>query len=447
PGDSFNVLFFSGGNWVLSPSSLPATEANKTRAMQEIEGQSGGGGTELLPALRQAFGLPRSRPDVARTIVLATDGFVNVEREAFTLVRDRLGDANLFAFGIGSSVNRHLIEGLARTGEGLPFVVLGPGEAPRAASRFLEYIESPLLTRVEVRTPGFQAYDLEPGRLPDLFAERPLVLAGKYRGEAAGEIVVTGFTGEGRFERRIAVNRGRVVPGGEALRYLWARERLSVLSDLAGTEIAGIAGTEAAVTGAEAERKQAIVKLGLEYGLLTEFTSFVAVDQVVRRTDGRVTTVKQPLPLPQGVTELAVGGTVGGVSRKMLAAAEALASPSPVLADGRPTQVPGSGRGQEQQAPPAPRVELVENRATGRALGAAAVKEAVRRALSAAGCAPTASPLRVRIAFGARGEVTSVQRVGQGASQALADCLRRALRSIAMPGTTGGWVVVEVEWR
>jgi len=118
PGDSFNVLFFAGGAWVLSPTSLPATEANRDRALAEIERQHGGGGTELLPALRQAFDLPRARTDVSRTIVIASDGYVNVEREAFALVRSRLGDANVFAFGIGTSVNRHLIEGLAGAGKG-----------------------------------------------------------------------------------------------------------------------------------------------------------------------------------------------------------------------------------------------------------------------------------------------------------------------------------------
>lgn len=337
PDDRFNILFFSGGSYVLSPESLPATEANKARALQEIERQRGGGGTELLPALRRAFDLPRARRDVARAIVIATDGYVNVEREAFALVRERLDEASVFAFGIGSSVNRHLIEGLARAGEGLPFVVLGPGEAPRAASRFLEYIESPLLTGIDVRTPGFDAYDLEPVKVPDLFASRPLVLAGKYRGEPAGEIVVSGFTGEGRFERRVKVDRSRLDANAEALRYLWARERLAALE---------IAGPDAAANGSgtEAERKAAITRLGLEYGLLTEYTSFVAIDQRRRRQDGHLETVKQPLPLPEGVSELAVGGEMARMV-KAQATAESLA-----FAGMRPAQ--GRGRGSMVSAAP-----------------------------------------------------------------------------------------------
>ena len=373
---------------------------------------------------------------------------MNVEREAFALVRNRLNDANVFAFGIGTSVNRHLIEGLARAGEGLPFVVLGPGEAPRAASRFLEYIESPLLTDVEVRMQGFQAYDLEPGRLPDLFAERPLVLAGKYRGEAAGEIVITGFTGEGRFERRIAVDRSRVVPGAEVLKHLWARERLSSLSDLAGPG------------DADAETKQEITRLGLEYGLLTEFTSFVAVDQFIRRQDGKVTTVKQPLPLPQGVSELAVGGGMAGgvVARKTAVAAESVSvsGAAPLIeardSAGRPQSVPGQ---LTLPVPPPPpptgglTVAVLENQATGARVVPEGLREAVRRAVSARRCGAAAShPVRLRITFDSKGAVTRVDAVrGQANAPALLECLRGALLSMKLAGTTGGYVVVEVGWR
>ncbi|HSK08443.1 MAG TPA: hypothetical protein VK911_02620, partial [Vicinamibacterales bacterium] len=299
-----------------------------------------------------------------------------------------------------------------------------------------------LLTDVEVRTPGFQAYDLEPARLPDLFAERPLVLAGKYRGDATGEIVITGFTGEGRFERRLAVNRSRVVPAGEALKYLWARERLASLSDLAGPG------------GTDLEAQQEITRLGLEYGLLTEFTSFVAVDQVVRRQDGKVTTVKQPLPLPQGVSELAVGG----VARKMYVSAESMsvigASPMDAARVGTLQGITGSLP--SPAAPPRPSfagigVELVENRATGRAHSAAAVKEAVRRSLATAGCAVAAPcSLRLRITFGTNGRVERVQVEGgqQAAPPAALSCVRDALRrSLRLAGLTGGWMVVEVGWR
>ena len=122
PRDSFNILTFSGGSALLSPVSLPATADNVQRAADFMENQEAGGGTELLPALERVLLLPRSA-GTSRVVVVATDGYVTVEKEAFELIRSSLGHANLFAFGIGSSVNRHLIEGMARAGMGEPFVV------------------------------------------------------------------------------------------------------------------------------------------------------------------------------------------------------------------------------------------------------------------------------------------------------------------------------------
>ena len=122
PTDKFNVLLFSGGSTLMSEESLPATTANIQRAINVIDHQHGGGGTELLPALKRALAL-KKEDGFARTIVIATDGYVSVEEEAFDLIRNNLGNANMFAFGIGSSVNRHIIEGMAHVGMGEPFII------------------------------------------------------------------------------------------------------------------------------------------------------------------------------------------------------------------------------------------------------------------------------------------------------------------------------------
>ena len=113
PHETFNVIRFAGGSEQLAERSLSATPGNINRALQFID-RKGRGGTELLPALTSAFGLPSSGETHARSLVVVTDGFVDVEMEAFDLVQRHLGQANVFPFGIGSSVNRYLIEGLAR---------------------------------------------------------------------------------------------------------------------------------------------------------------------------------------------------------------------------------------------------------------------------------------------------------------------------------------------
>jgi Ca-activated chloride channel family protein len=155
----------------------------------------GGGGTELMSGLRMAYALPATSPSTSRTVVVVTDGFVPVESEAFRFVREHLDAGNLFAFGIGSGVNRALIEGLARAGFGEPFVVLDPTQAAREAERFRAYIERPLLTHIGVSFEGFTATEVAPPKLPDLMAERPLILptaAGVWLGTDRGTALLRG---------------------------------------------------------------------------------------------------------------------------------------------------------------------------------------------------------------------------------------------------------------
>ena len=135
PTDKFNVLLFSGGNSVMAEESLPATSTNIQRAMNVIDRQQGGGGTELLPALKRALALKKD-DGFARTVIIVTDGYVSVEEEAFDLIRNNLGNANMFAFGIGSGVNRHIIEGMAHVGMGEPFIITKPDAAQGQAEQF-----------------------------------------------------------------------------------------------------------------------------------------------------------------------------------------------------------------------------------------------------------------------------------------------------------------------
>lgn len=295
--DFLNVLLFESDAAVLSESgSLPATADNQQKALDFIKAQPGGGGTEILSALKRALALPRT-PGVSRTVVVATDGYVHVEPQVFEMIRQNLGAANLFPFGIGTSVNRHLIEGMARAGWGEPYVVMNPGQAPQQAARFRKYIENPLLTDIKVSFEGFAAYEVEPTALPDLFGLRPLTLLGKYRGAPEGAIVLKGKTAKGDYARKIQLKEAKASPDNSALRLLWARQRVMQLADLSRL-----------ARGQDDQRIQEITALGLKYGLMTPYTSFVAVDKV-KRADGQVITVKQPLPLPEGVSDLAVGGS------------------------------------------------------------------------------------------------------------------------------------------
>ncbi len=326
PQDRFNVMLFSGGNTVLAEQSLPVTEENIARAINAIDNEHGRGGTELLPALKRALALPR--PDgMSRNVVIVTDGYVSVEREAFDLIRNNLGKANMYAFGIGSGVNRYIIEGIARMGQGEPFVITRREDAAAHADTFRRYIESPVLTGISVTFPGFDAYDIEPVSIPDVLAQRPLVVFGKWRGEVKGEAVVTGTSGHGAFSERLRLSEYRPRTDNSALRYLWARQRIAILDDYNRAE-------------ARAELKQEVTALGLQYNLMTQYTSFVAIDSIVRRNEnGELVTVQQALPLPEGVENTAVGAAApsfygGAPSRPVYLSPQALRTnamaPAPV---------------------------------------------------------------------------------------------------------------------
>jgi len=294
PSDLFNVVLFAGDSTVLSPRSIAADQQNVSNAIRLLEQQRGSGGTELLAAVKQAMSIPREST-VSRSIVLITDGYISGEKGVFDYIRANLDQCNVFSFGIGTSVNRYLIEGVAKAGMGEPFIVTQEAEAPAIAARFREYIQTPVLTDIRVRAAGFDVYDVHPVNLPDLFAQRPVILFGKWRGPASGTIELHGKTGQGDYVTRFDVSGVQPDDANRALRYLWARSRIAELSDYGAGHV-------------DADRIRDITLLALKYNLLTQYTSFIAVRELVINTQGPAQDVNQPLPLPLGVSDLAVGG-------------------------------------------------------------------------------------------------------------------------------------------
>lgn len=301
PIDKFNVMLFAGASELFYENSIPTTPENIKSALGNFNNRQGGGSTQLLPALEKALKMEGTE-DYSRTFVILTDGYVSIEKEAFDLIRNNLNKANFFSFGIGSSVNRFLIEGLAHTGKGLPFVVTNPGEGKSQAANFKNYIEKPVLTNIEYKLDGFETYDVEPALLPDLFGERPILLYGKYRKNPSGKIKIEGKGGKGSFYKEINFSEYSPNKANVALKYLWAREKIRLLDDYNN------------LSGDEQHVKE-ITNLGLTYNLLTNYTSFLAIDSEIRNKDENSTTISQPLPLPEGVSNYAIGGALK-MSRK-----------------------------------------------------------------------------------------------------------------------------------
>lgn len=292
--DKFNLILFSGASEQLSNKSLSANEENIKLAIDLIDKQEGYGGTSLSPALESAINIPADE-NFARSIVVITDGYISGEQNIFDLISQNLGNTSFFSFGIGTSVNRYLIEGIAYAGAGESFVVTDSKDAAETADRFRTYIQSPILTDIKVTYDGFDVYDVEPAALPTLFAQKPIVLFGKYRGEAAGTITITGKTGSQDYVQEISVSDIKTQTNNDAIRYLWARTRVERLMDY------GYSKDNPKV-------KDEVTQLGLDYSMMTPYTSFIAVIDTIRNPEGDASDVDQPNPLPLGVSNLAVGG-------------------------------------------------------------------------------------------------------------------------------------------
>lgn len=297
PTDTFNVVLFAGASEVLSEKPLAATERNLEKAISLLSLQRGGGGTELIAGMRRALTLPTDK-DVSRSLVLITDGFISAESDVFELIRSGANGTNIFPLGVGSSVNRHLIDGLAHIAGNDSFIVTHSGETKDAVERFRAAISSPVLTGITVTADGFKTAELQPRKLPDLFANRPLSLIGKWEGEPKGTITLSGITGEGKtYEKTFAIADAVKDMNNPTLPTLWARETVRSLADYAK------------LTG-KAEIIEEVTQIGLKYELLTPYTSFVAVDDLPRETANAPVPVNQALPLPSGVGNGAVGGSV-----------------------------------------------------------------------------------------------------------------------------------------
>lgn len=248
----------------------------------------------MMPALEEAIAIP-GEEDYARSVVIITDGYVSNESEIFDLINSNMDTSSFFSFGIGSSVNDYLIKGIAQCGMGEAFVVTDSEDAESNASRFRTYIESPLLTGMTIDYEGFDVYDVATSAPSILYAQKPIVLFGKWKGEPTGTITIAGKAGKEDYVQEIPVDGVAIDEENEAIRYLWARTKLDQLAGY------GSIRNDESV-------KDEITQMGLKYNMTTPYTSFVAVIEEVRNPEGNSKDVNQASPLPLGVSNLAVGG-------------------------------------------------------------------------------------------------------------------------------------------
>ncbi|MBN1600329.1 MAG: AgmX/PglI C-terminal domain-containing protein [Chitinispirillaceae bacterium] len=294
--DLFRVIKFAGSTEILSSDALAATDANIERAMEFVDNMYGGGGTEMMNAIKAIFDPPTEKGR-KRLVLFMTDGYVGNEREIISTIQYRLGDNRVFSLGVGSSVNRYLLEGMAYAGRGNCMIIRQDGEAGKTIDEFYADIDAPVLSDLSLSWKGVHIIDPQPAQLPDLFQNQPLSINGKYSKGGKGTLTITGKCSGGRTWRRdIDVFLPTTNEANCFLPILWARKKIEVI-DLLGSRIFG--NNEVS----DVPTKDTITKLGIEYRIITQYTSFVAVDDAVRNRSGKWTPIEQPTELPEGVSE------------------------------------------------------------------------------------------------------------------------------------------------
>jgi Ca-activated chloride channel family protein len=260
PDDVFNIVEFDTGVTTLFPDSRPAMPADLDRARQWVRALAAGGGTEMRPALVRALDDTVEHTPL-RQVVFITDGCVGNEAELFHLIEDRLGRSRLFTVGIGSAPNSHFMQRAAAFGRGSHTHIGSPSEVADRMRELFTKIDTPVMADVELGWPD-ATVDAQPERVPDLYAGEPVVVAARL-GTLAGDLVLSGVRADAPWEARVPLAVGRDEVG---IRRLWARRTIaSIMDDRVGG-------------ASENDVRARVLKIALAHGLVSKYTSLVAVD-------------------------------------------------------------------------------------------------------------------------------------------------------------------------
>ncbi|MCP3906228.1 MAG: VWA domain-containing protein [Planctomycetes bacterium] len=297
PEDTFQVIRFSEDPSMFGQRPVPATARNVRDGLRFVDRLNAKGGTRMNEAVFAALGGERDSERV-RYVTFMTDGFIGNEAQVLETVRARLGDARIFSFGIGSAPNRYLLEGLAVAGRGAVAYV-GLNDSPAdVIDHYVTRIAHPALTDLTLDFGDLDVRDVSPARLPDLLVGRPVIVSGRFDGAMPGPITARGRVVGEEMAISVPVRIDELQTPRPALPLVWARRRMA---ELAASRVHGPGDAEAEIRG-----------LALEYGLMSDYTAFIAVDSS-RITEGAAgTTVPVAVPVPAGVRyETTVNGAGG----------------------------------------------------------------------------------------------------------------------------------------
>ncbi len=292
PIDLFNVIQFNSMTHSVFDESRPASISSVNRARAYVASLNSNGGTNMAPALTRALSAPESSQHL-RQVIFVTDGAVGNEGALFGLIHRELGKARLFTIGIGSAPNSFFMSRAAEFGRGTFTFIGQANEVALKMDELFARLESPVLTDIDIAWPGNVGAEVWPEAAPDLYAGQPLVVTARVPA-MTGIVTVSGKSGSGHWVRQPALNRGTRHKGVAAL---WARNKIRSLMNSRSS------GDDAA------EIRKIVTATALRFGLVSRYTSLVAVDRTpVRPAGARVGSVAVPSLMPLGMRDSFLAG-------------------------------------------------------------------------------------------------------------------------------------------
>lgn len=287
PGDRFNVVLFNEQPRRLFDGLVPATRKNVQQAVREVEALVATGGTNIADALREALEqFPREDANVLQAVVFLTDGLPTVGETDPNRILHLVREANphrrvrLFAFGVGYDVNVHLLDKLCQQHRGISSYVRPEENIEARVSAFYNAINEPVLADLRLFCEGVEAYDVYPRDLPDLYAGDQIVVTGRYKGSGRGAVVLEAKARQQRERIRHAVDFPERAESMDFIPRLWAARKVGYLLDEVRLH-------------RNQEVVDEIVRLAKEYGIVTEFTSFLIEEDMILAQAGDQTRMVQ----------------------------------------------------------------------------------------------------------------------------------------------------------
>ena len=297
PGCFFNVVGFGSTFESLFPESRPYDEQSLAEATKHVQALDADlGGTEILPALEHVL---EPRPGLPRQLFVLTDGEVSNTDAVIALARKHAGHTRVFTFGIGAGASHHLVKGLARAGEG-EAEMIAPGERVEGkVMRQLSRALAPALTDVTVDWGGL-AVTQAPHEVPPVFAEGRVLLFARLEKAAPATVTLKATGPDGPVSFSLPLDPA-VASEGTLVATLWARRMIRDLEEGRSPIHPRRGSQQARALGLKDEAVKAeIVRLGTTFGLASRHTSYVAVEERDKPTEGEAQLRKVPVMITQG---------------------------------------------------------------------------------------------------------------------------------------------------